>query len=82
VTPAEITILRSLAAADVVTFIPRGTLAQLWPRFEGIVNNLRESRKAGRSSSRIRRARWWGPAGVLSEAPVGDAHHRMVAERL
>jgi hypothetical protein len=45
VTPAEITILRSLAEADVVTFVPEGHTAAALARFEVTLDSLREMRK-------------------------------------
>jgi hypothetical protein len=36
VTPAEITILRSLARADAVTFMPESNTAAALARFEGL----------------------------------------------
>jgi hypothetical protein len=47
VTPAEITILRSLAEADVVTFMPEGHTAAALARFEAILESLSEMEKAG-----------------------------------
>jgi hypothetical protein len=46
-TPAEITILRSLAQADVVTFMPEGTTAAALAWFETTLESLREMQKAG-----------------------------------
>jgi hypothetical protein len=47
VTPAEITILRSLAEAEVVTFMAEGHTAAALARFEDILESLREIQKAG-----------------------------------
>jgi hypothetical protein len=48
VTEAQITLLRSLAEADVVTFIPEGnTAAAALARFEATLANLRDPQKAG-----------------------------------
>jgi hypothetical protein len=47
VTPAEITILRSLAEVDVVTFMPDGHTAAALARFEATLESLREMQKAG-----------------------------------
>ena len=46
-TPAEITILRSLAEADVVIFMPEGHTAAALGRFETTLESLREIQKAG-----------------------------------
>ena len=46
-TPAEITILRSLAEVDVVTFMPDGHTAAALARFEATLESLREMQKAG-----------------------------------
>jgi hypothetical protein len=47
VTSAEITILRSLAEANVVTFMPEGHTAAAMARFEATLESLREMQKAG-----------------------------------
>jgi hypothetical protein len=48
VTEAQITLLRSLAEADVVTFIPEGnTAAAALARFEATLARLRDLLKAG-----------------------------------
>ncbi|MFL5496404.1 MAG: hypothetical protein ACJ8DC_18615 [Gemmatimonadales bacterium] len=46
-TPAEITILRSLAEVDVVTFMPEGHTPAALARFEATLESLREMQKAG-----------------------------------
>ena len=46
-TDAEIALLRSLAQADIVTFMPEGPSAAAAARFETLVKQLREMQKAG-----------------------------------
>ena len=46
-TPAELSLLNSLAQADVVTFIPEDNTAAALARFEGTLESLREMQKAG-----------------------------------
>jgi hypothetical protein len=47
VTDAQITLLRSLAEADVVTFMPEDNTAAALARFEATVASLKEMQKAG-----------------------------------
>jgi hypothetical protein len=47
VTEAELTLLRSLAETDVVTFMPEDNTAAALARFEATVESLREMQKAG-----------------------------------
>jgi len=47
VTAAEIALLRSLAQADVVTFMPEGQTAAALARYEATLERLREMQKAG-----------------------------------
>jgi hypothetical protein len=47
VTDAEQTLLRSLAAADVVTFLPEDNSAAALATYEATVERLREMQKAG-----------------------------------
>jgi hypothetical protein len=47
VTPAEIALLRSLCAADVVTFMPDDKTAAAGARYDATIESLREMRKAG-----------------------------------
>jgi DNA-binding PadR family transcriptional regulator len=47
VTPAELTLLKSLAAADVVTFMPEDNTAAARARYETTIDGLRELQKAG-----------------------------------
>jgi hypothetical protein len=51
VTPAEITILRSLAEADVETFMPEDSAAAL-ARFEATLESLREMQKDAAATDR------------------------------
>lgn len=46
-TPAEFALLRSLAEADAVTFMPEGYTAAALARFEATVASLRDLQKAG-----------------------------------
>ncbi len=46
-TEAEITLLRSLAEVDVVTFMPEGTTRAAVARFEATLASLKEMQKAG-----------------------------------
>jgi hypothetical protein len=46
-TDAEISLLRSLAEADVVTFMPEGNTAAAVARFEATLASLRDLQKAG-----------------------------------
>ena len=65
-TPAEITILRSLAEADVVTFMPEDNTAAARARYEATIESLREMRKAG-----------WIELEVNEELkPVGGRHRQ------
>jgi hypothetical protein len=47
VTAAEIALLRSLAEADVVTFMPESSTAAAVARFEATLASLRDLQKAG-----------------------------------
>jgi hypothetical protein len=47
VTADELSLLKSLAQVDVVTFMPDGHTAAALARFEGTLESLREMQKAG-----------------------------------
>jgi hypothetical protein len=46
-TPAELTLLKSLARADVVTFMREDNTAAARARYEATIESLREMQKAG-----------------------------------
>ena len=46
-TEAEIALLKSLAAADVVSFMPEHNTAAARARYEATIDSLREPQKAG-----------------------------------
>jgi hypothetical protein len=53
VTPAELSLLKSLAETDVITFTPEDNTAAAVTRFEATLESLREMQKAGWTELRV-----------------------------
>jgi hypothetical protein len=80
VTPAEITILRSLAEADVVTFMPEGTTRAAVGRFEATLASQGNAEGGlGRTPDRRRKE---APAGSAEEGGRGTMHGGRYREAL
>ncbi|MFL5496499.1 MAG: hypothetical protein ACJ8DC_19090, partial [Gemmatimonadales bacterium] len=75
-TPAEITILRSLAEADVVTFMPDGHTPAALARFQATLESLREMQKAG-----WWRSNWRTTGSGAGAAPAGRGRVRRLGAR-
>jgi hypothetical protein len=73
VTAAELSLLKSLAQVDVVTFMPEDNTAAARTRYEATVESLRELQKAGWVELAVHGGRQGGAAVVGRVMAVGES---------